>query len=1038
MIRIKNDGITVLDKAGVEIKDLSYKELDYLLREEMQNVALAEREMDQIMTQLDPTGKFSRVTPPSRGKGTKASTPDSEAFPSRPPSRDYAGYQPGRKSIKIPSEDAFSPRVLTPLSKGADGRPKTPSSGLDGVSPGGKTLPPLAPLLETHSKNNTYASPSDAAKKMTDGKGAGPFRGSDAKPFDVGKPALPVLKDSLQKTSVGSSLVEIKQLSSSPPTSSAKPPSRGLIKSPLTGGEGLSDDSKLMASAENKESTSRVEKVIAIAEKLGLVVDTASIDSMEKLQTTIMKFLQTTENAMRTVKERLLNESWVPNRGLLHKAVRKLQISRTAIETLMNPLKQTEDPEENVVYTLDLICGGERSEMTLLFNVPNEGNLSFEYEIIPKSDDSTIPEGAKKDMQYFLLENEKGTLAPGDNVNISACLYGLISGSYRQGYILKSGDEEIMSFSIGGAVGNPILEFSPDKIDFGLVGKGYLLEKPLLVKNIGSYEGYWELTMETGHDVFKIASSTGLTGPSESSKVNVAFAPLIDGPVGGSIKMEWKHGPTYILMTGSGGSPKLDIQFLTAEDKAYKGLDFGRCIVGCRYERKIIIQNVGSMEGHIQFSHPNPQIFISLARDNNGDILLEPGHSVEATIIYVPEKVEKVSNNLLLAVLNSKNANQSVLVKGRSGTESIESEGALDFLNIHLNEWQQKLVKFKNTGTFDLPFKVRFEPPSVETSFLVDYEDWVPGSNFSAEKEMVISIKPIPTIVQEVKGEIICSTILAGAPKDFAFPFSFKIFAEEIQALVSNDISVGRVIPGEQAKTDQIIVNNGNNKINFRAKIVGVEGSENEELDWFLTDESMAGVVNPNEQVVVTAFFKAVKGRGDKWQNAKLVIERLDPSESGKWVVFSEVGLKAGLGEAKFALEPESGSLNFETIPIGEIKTLKFLLKNPGTASCPYEISPGWMHDNLFIIEDRSSLQGTIASDGGVVEIPVRFKPTAEGFFSTELTITTPVATKTINIAGNAQLMKLSTSSLPKQIDFKAINLGSYRNEEVRYDCSLH
>ena len=90
-------------------------------------------------------------------------------------------------------------------------------------------------------------------------------------------------------------------------------------------------DSKLIEISENSDD---VEKIIGIAEKLGLILDDSpeGMRSLEGLKSTLLKFLVTTKSTMKTVKEKILNESWVPNRELLHQAMRKLQISRAVIE----------------------------------------------------------------------------------------------------------------------------------------------------------------------------------------------------------------------------------------------------------------------------------------------------------------------------------------------------------------------------------------------------------------------------------------------------------------------------------------------------------------------------------------------------------------------------------------------------------------------------------------------------------------------------------------------------------------------------------
>ena len=991
-----------LSKPPSPQKIASHNSRSKILSSDIEDVINFEKEIESAMAKLDPTGQYSRITPPSRGK-----TPDCGLLPpisfSRPASREYGGYKPGRTATA--SGNSNDPLLLNSRA----GTPAGKKSALDKsndveLAKQCKILPPLVA--------NFFPEKSELANSVFN------FENPESTSID-NSPLNPLQSQTPlkgQQPSKNDYLSLRRDFS---------PPQPGIIPQ-----DEISFGTKLMVSASLSENSSDVKKMLVMAEKLGLSLDPSAegLQNLEDLKSTLFKFLKTTKNTMKTVKEKILNESWVPNRDLLHQAMRKLQISQFAIEEIfLTPAIESVPLEENF-YSLDIVCGGERSPSTLLFNIPNEGNIPFNFKIFEKKDDFSYPEDAKAALpDFFSLETSEGLLEPGESVNISVTFFGLIPGSYRQGYILKSGDDEILSFAIGAAVGNPILEFSLDTIDFGLLGKGQTSDKQISIKNIGTFEGSWEIDIDSEFSCFKALPLAGKTDKGSLTYCNVSFSPPGEGVFEATVKLQWKGGPTLLKLVGTGGAPKLEFTYHALEDKSSKGLDFGKCALNSKYEHLITITNTGSMEAIVQLAHPNPCLYFNVQRNDLGEIKLLPGESTILTVVYIPEKIEKLSNSIVFTLINAKNSTQTVFVKGRSGTEIMESFGFLDFLNIPLDEWQQKILKFKNSGTFDLPFKFEFEPKNLEDNFLVDLEEDCNSSTILAGNELVLTIKPVPTVTYEIKGEFVASTTLYGSLKEFRFPFMFKVYSEEIAALISEPVSVGRVVPGQTAQTEQIIVNNSNKKIEYRAKILNADGI-GESIDWVLADDNATGVINPNEQVMITAMFNAVKGRGDRWQNATLIIEKLDQSKGG-WSVFSEVSLKGGLGEAKFNLEPDT--ISFEEVAIGEMKQARFMIKNPGTAPCNYDISPLWKNNNIFVIDQASPLQGSVPPDDGVVEFIVNYKPESEGYCDTEIQVVTPVATKSIFISGSGQIFRLYSKALPNMMDFKQIHFGALGEYEL-------
>ncbi len=999
---------------------------------EMEQIAAVEKELEMAIAKLDSTGSFSsvRFTPPSRGKD--ASKPSTASTPA---SREYGSYQPGKRVRRSREGEATvtSPDKPDVADKTADifdpkGILSKPSTAKDSKPPSRKEPSPKPAVAQK-------------ATSKTAGTQRGPLKdenGNDVKTENEvqhrksykilsDKEAVKKESDVKKNGEGGNHDIFEAPLGETIHKSSTVPPITQV-----------SDETKLIVFTDVRQQTVSVEDMISIAHALGLNVgqrdESEIVENVTAFQSTIYRFLDATKDTMKNVKEKMISETWIPNRELLHQAHRKLQISRVAIENLMRPIQETQDTEESNFYNLDLVCGGERSQSVLLFSLPNEGNIPFNYRIVPSKSDVSSPKNAKVGVnEFFSIENSQGILNPSDSINISASFFALATGNYRQGFILKSGDDEILSFALGAAVGNPNLTFSTEIIEFGLIGKLQSVTKQFIIKNTGSYEGVWDLDLD--QNCFKVSPLSGKTAISSNSIIIATFTAPGEGAFTGSVKMNWKEGPTLLTLKGLGGAPKLAFILLTPEDRAFKGLDFGSCVVGMRYEKKLGIKNSGTMETVVEFAHPNSCVYFSVVRNDSGEFRLAPGDSAEVTIIYIPERIENLKDPVSFVLGNPRVSTQTLITKGRSGTQSMDAEGVLDFINVPIYEWQSKSIRLKNTGSFDLPLKIRWDPPEMQSRMESEYEDWVTGANLLTGKEMSITLKAQSSIAEHFSGTLFCSTMSGGNPKEFSFPFAFKSYTEEVTAQICEDLSIGRVVAGEVFRTEQVVTNNTNHRIFIRAKIVNADGTD-EFLDWSLEEEGTEGVLEPNGHITITALFKAIAGRGEKWQNANLIIEKRQES-SEEWSIFSQVGLKAALGEAKLEMSPTS--LNFDEVALGDSNVLSFCLRNPGSALCTFELIPEYAYPKEFAVEGLGGLIGSIP-DGGSLELSIRFTPSFKGFCGTDIVFKSPAGSKTLAIAASGQELKLFKDTIPKLVDFKNVSVGEMADKEILIEngCNMN
>jgi hypothetical protein len=796
-----------------------------------------------------------------------------------------------------------------------------------------------------------------------------------------------------------------------------------------------------MAANEVHQSQKEFLNLLSLAQNLGISIDVAreNIDSIMQVNHMINSCMENTKSAIKTAKGTLIEESWIPNREVIQQALKKLQISTKAIDSILQGKLQEMHPEEEIiestVYSLDLICGGDRSPSALLFCIPNEGNIPFSYSIEPIRQDRHIPpESEHMNIEFFSIENSVGILKPGDSVDISASFIGFASGTYRQGFALKSGEDEIMTFTVMGVVGNPILSYSVDELDFGLIAKGQTVSKQIVVKNTGTYRGNWDVSSVAPEELengFIVNPTSGRTELQCESTLVITFHPTKEGAYQSKLEMVWKDGTLSIPMKGMGGGSKLEFHFESPEERQSNGIDFGNTLVGLKYERYMSIKNIGTLGTVVEISHPNRALIFNVPRNEAGEIRLEPGQITRIQIIYAPEKLERLKDLIAFTLGKPKTGLQSITVRGKSQTQSWEIEGALDFSNLKLGETQEKSVMVKNTGTANIPLEVRLEPESIQSVLDLSFDGWTPGTPIPPESAISVRLFAHSDMEQLVEGQIVFKSKILNETQERSVPIYFRFFVQEVITKIVEDVDLGRAVPGEQLRATQIISNYGNQKVNYRARL---EMPSSGPTDWKIEGGAGFGTLDPNQSVEINAIFDAITGRGDNWQEARLIIEKTTYSEDD-WTELSTIGLKAALGIAKFFLEPNV--IDFGDVGVGVTKRSQIWIRNPGTAICLYQIVSDWAHSEEFLLPDNDMI-GTVQPDSQI-PLTVQFSPKEAKNYTSDITFKTSVGDVTLTIYAKTEELRINPSTIPKFVDFGTLFVNQIKTFEieVQNDCTL-
>jgi hypothetical protein len=548
---------------------------------------------------------------------------------------------------------------------------------------------------------------------------------------------------------------------------------------------------------------------------------------IENFNTKVKNCISTTRTAIKAAKSTLNRDNWIPNRGIIHQSLRRLQMSAQAMDEVFNSTGDKNSPDEDYsVYPLGIVCGGEVSDLMTLFSLPNEGNIPFPFTIVPNSNDSTAPNNVNA-VDVFNLHPKSGFIQPNETLDIQCSFSGIQTGNYRQGFIFKSLEDVIAMFAVSGIIGNPIIKLIPENIDYGLISVGSSQSITVNVKNVGSYEGHWEFSMNKDQSaLIKPNPVSGKTESVSNSKISIALKARNPGKFAETIELIWKYGTIPLKIQAEGGESKLEVQY----PDSLSGVDFGTVLVGLNVEKVIKIKNCGNMDAKLSTLHPNASI--SVFYENN-DCLILPGAFKEVKIVYTPKKVENLKEILILSFSNSRVGFQNIPLNGSGEIQQWEVEGLLDFKNIPLSEYQEKVIRLKNTGTASIEYEMKWIPSSYEELFEVEFEGKAPGISMDGGEITDIKITFVSSSLMSLDGEIIFSSKIVETADTKTFPFKFKVYAEEVEAEITHDIDLGRKALGSVSEATQVVINNGNRKIRYRATI------ENDEVGvWELLDNS--------------------------------------------------------------------------------------------------------------------------------------------------------------------------------------------------------
>ncbi|KND03878.1 uncharacterized protein SPPG_08927 [Spizellomyces punctatus DAOM BR117] len=843
--------------------------------------------------------------------------------------------------------------------------------------------------------------------------------------------------------------------------------------------ERLSNRKSVASSAEMERLQRPIEDLIQTAQEMISDANNAVDPNVQRtlLSAANDRILDSTRGVIKAVKEQLAN-AWIENRDFLTTALRRLQQSTHVMEALGEAPLEKEAGEND--FNLGLLKAGERSAPILLFNLPNLGNLAFDFHIKRKEADAMFPPDFVMDNagDVFVLDPPSGAIAPRESVNISATFTATTPGTYQQAYELISGGEVVLTFTATARVGSPNLVISPATIDFGLVGRQKSSVRTFHIENTGTYKDIFRIeavvaaaNLEAEDSLptalpFVLSTYRGDVEPGASEAVQVTFSAPQEGTYVQRFRVAWSKEPLFVECKGVGGGYRIKPVFMSEKDQQFGGLDWGTCVVGVSYEKLFKLTNIGNVEGTVDLFHSNDCFRFDVVRDAKGAVHIPPGQEVDVKMIFWPSRSETIKEGVQVRL--PENNITVIPVRAITGITEWKVDGDAKLLNMPVLEIQNRTLKVTNTGNLEIPLEVRIEPPELAAIVGVKVLNWKEGEALKPNQTASVDLTVAPQKAALIEGTLIITTNLGKGPVQNKQPFKLRAYEEQLGVDNDEDASVGRIMIGDIASVSRTLTNYGSSRIKYRVRIEPVV--ETEEVDAEKGDSgkktkrgrrkgakaaaaaaadkgktwaqlatpwkikgAAEGILEANQTLDFEAIFQSLD-EDDDWQEAKLIIEKCADETTQRWTEVTSFKVLGAGGNPKLTVTPSE--IDFKDAGIGITRKSTVIFKNEGSAIVNYQVIPQWDWDSVINFDSDATMEGKLDPDQ---EIPftILFKPDQHAEYVTEIQIKTQIDVKILKIRGQGAEYKIYAEGLPEVVDYGSIAIGESETKKlvISNDC---
>ena len=461
-------------------------------------------------------------------------------------------------------------------------------------------------------------------------------------------------------------------------------------------------------------------------------------------------------------------------------------------------------------FDLGIICLNSKASVVQLFDLPNEGNLAYEFKIVETSRTSTTPG------EVFTLLTTSGRIEPGESCEISANVDPKLSGTFYQSFEIQSENGETMAFSIRVRVGAPQLRVSEESVDFGIIMKGNKGAKGFSIYNEGDYGAtFMIIPPDLNRDSpFKLSELTGYVLPSEQKVITCTFYPVETSDFSEAHSIRSSILPTIPLeLKGTGGEAK--IRLFDPDRRPLDTINFVDCIIGETYTREIVVQNVGNVQARLTIDYTNKFFRLDAPFNSEGQIVLEKGMKKTILLEYQPQEREDIDDTIKFMAESF--VLSELKIQGNSGSFEFDIS-QFETVNMRINAPYKKFINVRNTG--DLTFKVSMALKLIEatdTELKVDvgtYQDSLRANELINIPLTVSAKRPGPSFTRfEFKVQ------MSSVVRTFSYETEFNIFDGQMQIDDRKSVSLGKILCGEVVRMQRRLFNYGDKPLKYRLSI---------------------------------------------------------------------------------------------------------------------------------------------------------------------------------------------------------------------------
>jgi hypothetical protein len=466
--------------------------------------------------------------------------------------------------------------------------------------------------------------------------------------------------------------------------------------------------------------------------------------------------------------------------------------------------------------------------------------------------------------------------------------------------------------------------------------------------------------------------------------------------------------------------------------------------VGLPYTKTFVLRNLGNTTAEFDLVSPSPGLILNIPRDvNDGQVIINPSKSITAEMIYKPEAKETLACDLEIFI--PFNSSLVIPIRASAGRCEWSVDSDFEFINMHVEAIQKNSIEVSNVGDMSFPVKVSITPVELKEIMMIDVNQRECGiqSDFTMAQGQIttITITVTPKRDEMVDGVITLLTDHGAGAKQIEIPLKFRVFDKQVALNNMEDVSVGRILVGEEALVQRTLRNYGSKDLFYKAIVIAGRKDGNDESFIAPTENAWrikgkeGGTLYKDSVVEIEAVFESKQSLGQDWVEAYLMVQ--ESADNVKFTELCRVQLTGGCGLPKISVQPsllEFGDSSVTgRLPV-EPKKMGFRISSVGNARANYEILENWNFPEVFALgSDPAMLSGRLNPEE-YVDFEFMFTPGKVENYETVVYVKAQLEEFGIRMTGVGAEYVILQSSLPAEIIMDPVLFGDLNSHQVKME----